>query len=65
MRLYELAGGIDHTPVISNCVRKQVSSEDTFPDDKPLRSARPIFVGLRRRSGRLRRAMLVRREQWC
>ncbi len=36
MRLYELARGIDHTPVVSNRVRKQVSSEDTFPDDLTL-----------------------------
>ena len=32
-RLYELARGIDHSPVISNRVRKQISAEDTFPDD--------------------------------
>jgi nucleotidyltransferase/DNA polymerase involved in DNA repair len=25
--------GIDHNPVISNRVRKQVSAEDTFPED--------------------------------
>jgi DNA polymerase IV len=35
-RLYELARGIDHNPVISNRVRKQISAEDTFPDDLPL-----------------------------
>ena len=35
-RLYELARGIDHTPVVSNRMRKQVSAEDTFPDDIPL-----------------------------
>jgi len=32
-RLYELARGIDHNPVVSDRVRKQVSAEDTFPDD--------------------------------
>jgi DNA polymerase-4 len=32
-RLYELARGIDHNPVVSNRVRKQVSAEDTFPED--------------------------------
>lgn len=32
-RLYELARGIDHNPVVSNRVRKQISAEDTFPDD--------------------------------
>lgn len=35
-RLHELARGIDHSPVVSNRVRKQVSAEDTFPDDIPL-----------------------------
>jgi DNA polymerase-4 len=35
-RLYELARGIDYNPVISNRVRKQISAEDTFPDDLPL-----------------------------
>jgi DNA polymerase IV len=35
-RLYELARGIDHNPVVSNRVRKQISAEDTFPDDLPL-----------------------------
>lgn len=35
-RLYELARGIDHNPVISNRLRKQVSAEDTFPEDIPL-----------------------------
>jgi DNA polymerase-4 len=36
LRLHQLARGIDHNPVISNRVRKQVSSEDTFPEDIPL-----------------------------
>lgn len=36
LRLYELARGIDHNPVVANRVRKQVSAEDTFPDDIPL-----------------------------
>jgi len=36
-RLYELARGIDHNPVVSNRVRKQISAEDTFPDDLPLK----------------------------
>jgi len=35
-RLYELARGIDHNPVVSNRVRKQISAEDTFPNDIPL-----------------------------
>lgn len=35
-RLFELARGIDHNPVIANHVRKQISAEDTFPEDIPL-----------------------------
>lgn len=35
-RLYELARGVDHSPVISNRARKQISAEDTFPEDLPL-----------------------------
>jgi len=35
-RLYELARGIDHNPVVSNRARKQISAEDTFQDDLPL-----------------------------
>lgn len=35
-RLYELARGIDHNPVVANRVRKQISAEDTFQDDIPL-----------------------------
>ncbi len=35
-RLYELARGIDHHPVVPNRIRKQVSAEDTFPADIPL-----------------------------
>lgn len=40
-RLYELARGIDHTPVVQNRMRKQVSAEDTFPDDIPLVACEP------------------------
>jgi len=35
-RLYEVARGIDYSPVVSNRMRKQISSEDTFPEDLPL-----------------------------
>lgn len=35
-RLYQLARGIDHNPVVPNRIRKQISAEDTFPDDIPL-----------------------------
>lgn len=40
-RLHELARGIDHNPVVSNRVRKQISAEDTFPDDIPLQECEP------------------------
>ena len=40
-RLYELARGIDHNPVVSNRVRKQISAEDTFPEDIPLSETEP------------------------
>ncbi len=33
LRLHELARGIDHSPVVANRVRKQISAEDTFPED--------------------------------
>jgi DNA polymerase-4 len=36
IRLYELARGIDHNPVVANRVCKQISAEDTFPEDIPL-----------------------------
>jgi DNA polymerase-4 len=36
VRLHELARGIDHSPVIANRVRKQISAEDTFAEDIPL-----------------------------
>jgi DNA polymerase-4 len=36
LRLYELARGIDHNPVISDRAVKSISAEDTFPEDLPL-----------------------------
>jgi DNA polymerase IV len=39
-RLYELAHGIDHSPVLYR-VRKQISAEDTFQDDVPLADCEP------------------------
>jgi DNA polymerase-4 len=35
-RLYELARGVDHTPVISDRPTKSISAEDTFERDIPL-----------------------------
>jgi DNA polymerase-4 len=36
IRLYQLARGIDHNPVIANRVSKSISAEDTFQVDIPL-----------------------------
>jgi DNA polymerase-4 len=36
LRLYQLARGIDHNPVVPNRVSKSISAEDTFPEDIPL-----------------------------
>ena len=41
LRLYELARGIDHNPVVPNRIRKQISSEDTFEVDIPLGACEP------------------------
>jgi DNA polymerase IV len=35
-RLYQLARGIDHNPVVPNRMSKSISAEDTFPEDIPL-----------------------------
>ena len=40
-RLYELALGIDHVPVVANRERKQVSAEDTLPEDISLAECEP------------------------
>jgi DNA polymerase-4 len=36
LRLYELARGIDHNPVVPNRVSKSLSAEDTLQQDIPL-----------------------------
>ena len=36
IRLYQLARGIDHNPVVANRVSKSISAEDTFQIDIPL-----------------------------
>jgi DNA polymerase-4 len=43
LRLFELAQGIDHSPVVPNRVRKSLSAEDTFPEDIPLPEAEPAI----------------------
>jgi DNA polymerase IV len=41
LRLYQLARGIDHNPVVANRVSKSISAEDTFPEDIPLADTEP------------------------
>jgi DNA polymerase-4 len=43
LRLYELARGIDHNPVVSDRPTKSVSAEDTFEHDIPLEETEPII----------------------
>ena len=43
VRLYELARGIDHNPVVPNRIRKQISAEDTFQEDLPLVECEPLL----------------------
>jgi DNA polymerase-4 len=42
-RLFELARGIDHSPVIANRASKSISAEDTFPVDIPLQETEPLL----------------------
>jgi len=41
-RLYELARGIDHNPVVPNRASKSISAEDTFEKDIPLAETEPL-----------------------
>jgi DNA polymerase-4 len=41
-RLYELARGIDHSPVVPNRPSKSISAEDTFETDIPLAATEPL-----------------------
>jgi DNA polymerase-4 len=41
LRLYQLARGVDHNPVVSNRLSKSISAEDTFPEDIPLADTEP------------------------
>jgi DNA polymerase-4 len=41
LRLYQLARGIDHNPVVPNRISKSISAEDTFPEDIPLADTEP------------------------
>ena len=42
-RLYELARGIDESPVVSDRQTKSVSAEDTLPEDVPLEQTEPLI----------------------
>ena len=42
-RLFELACGVDHSPVVSNRLVKSISSEDTFAADIPLSETEPAI----------------------
>ena len=42
-RLFELARGVDHSPVVSNRLIKSISSEDTFPADITLIDTEPAI----------------------
>jgi DNA polymerase-4 len=46
LRLYQLARGIDHNPVVPNRVSKSISAEDTFAEDIPLTQTEPQIRGL-------------------
>lgn len=45
-RLYELARGIDHNPVVPNRASKSISKEDTFETDIPLVDTMPVIRDL-------------------
>lgn len=62
--LYRLARGIDDSPVQPNRIRKQISAEDTFPEDLPLRALEPHLRRLAEKvwhasTGNARRARTV------
>ena len=46
LRLYQLARGIDLSPVVPNRVSKSISAEDTFAEDIPLTQNDPQIRGL-------------------
>jgi DNA polymerase-4 len=49
LRLYELARGIDHNPVVPDRPTKSISAEDTFPQDVPLEQTEPMIRSLAER----------------
>ena len=51
LRLYELARGIDHSPVIPDRPTKSISAEDTFERDIPLSEMEASSGDSQKRSG--------------
>jgi DNA polymerase-4 len=46
LRLYQLARGIDHSPVVPDRPTKSTSAEDTFAQDVPLTELEPMIIRL-------------------
>jgi DNA polymerase IV len=46
LRLYQLARGIDESPVVPDRPTKSISAEDTFPQDVPLTELEPMILRL-------------------
>src|SRR5271170_1554675 len=67
LRLYELARGIDHNPVVANRRSKSISAEDTFERDLPLsetenlirRLSEKVWAGSRK-DGRVARTVILK-----
>jgi DNA polymerase IV len=67
LRLYELARGIDHIPVIANRPSKSISAEDTFERDLPLADTEELICHLSekvwigsRKDGRAARTVVLK-----
>jgi DNA polymerase-4 len=49
VRLYELARGVDHNPVVPDRPTKSISAEDTFPQDVKIEDTEPMIRHLAER----------------